>query len=187
MQTKDIFFLDWTPRLVHNGMALVRFVTACGDPDGGMGTTRMSPMESAASMAEWAGPDFAHNLDFIPEDKLNWKPTPTNKSAIEMAQEVVGILVGSAKSLTTGEMDFPQNLPTDRAALQDLIRTGTTDYAAALRTLTPERLGETVTTPFGSFPMAQFATFGLLDIVHHRGQVCYLQMMLGDTENHFLM
>src|SRR5262249_24941459 len=40
------------------------------------GVPAMHPMEGVARLAEWAGPDLAYNLDFIPEDRLNWKPAP---------------------------------------------------------------------------------------------------------------
>jgi hypothetical protein len=35
-------------------------------------------------------------------------------------------------------------------------------------------------------PLGQLAGFPVIDVIHHRGQVCYLQTMLGDKDNHFL-
>jgi hypothetical protein len=44
----------------------------------------MNPMEVLAYQAEWAAKDTAHNLEFIPPEKLAWKPAPTAKSVLEM-------------------------------------------------------------------------------------------------------
>jgi hypothetical protein len=147
----------------------------------------MHPMDGLAHVLEWAGPDLAYNLDFIPDDKLDWKPAPDSKSAMACAAEAAYFMRGMIGMLQTGEMkmETPENLT--RAMLQEELRKGSAEYAAALRTIPLEKLGDQVETPFGTFPLAQLAGFPVIDIIHHRGQVCYIQTMLGDTESHFLM
>ncbi len=42
-------------------------------------------MKDAADLARWAARDFVHNLEHLPADKLDWKPTPEAKSALQIA------------------------------------------------------------------------------------------------------
>ena len=52
----------------------------------------MNPMEGMARQMNWVGRNTAHNLGFIPADKLNWKPAPTANSALEIIGHVVGFI-----------------------------------------------------------------------------------------------
>src|SRR5207302_9664670 len=92
-----------------------------------------SPLEALASQAEWAAKDFAHNLDFIPADKLAWKPAPTAKSALDIANESVGFAKGMLPMLSGGSFTPPNFTPatTAPAAKELLISTGK-EYAQAL-------------------------------------------------------
>jgi hypothetical protein len=146
----------------------------------------MHPMEGVARLAEWAGPDLAHNLDFVPEDRLSWKPAPDSKSALECAAEAAIFMKSMIPVLAGAEWTPPDYAPPSRAEVQEMLRSGSKEYAAALRAIPPERLAEVVSTPFGDTPLGQLAGFPVVDVIHHRGQVCYLQTMLGDRENHFL-
>ena len=147
----------------------------------------MHPMQSLAHVLQWAGPDLAHNLDFIPDDKLDWKPAPDAKSALGCAAEaayfmraMIGVLAGQEM-----QMSIPENLT--RAMVQEELRSASKEYAEALCQIPPETLGNQMTMPFGTFPLAQIAGFPVIDVLHHRGQICYIQTLLGDTENHFLL
>jgi hypothetical protein len=146
----------------------------------------MHPMDGVARLAEWAGPDFAHNLDFIPEDRLNWKPAPGSKSALECAAEAAGFLKSMIPVLAGAAWTPSGGPPPSKAEIQELLRTTSKEYAEALRAIPPERLGQVVSMPFGDLPLGQLAGFAVVDVIHHRGQVCYIQTMLGDKENHFL-
>jgi len=147
----------------------------------------MHPMDGVAKLAEWAGPDLAHNLDFIPADRLDWKPAPESKSAMECAGEAALFMQSMIPVLAGAEWTRPDYSPPSKADLQGLLRSVSKEYANALRALPPERLGEVVSTPFGETPLGQLSAFPVVDMIHHRGQVCYLQTLLGDKENHFLM
>ena len=39
-----------------------------------------TPLELAAGQITWAHKNINNNLDFVPDDKLNWKPAPSSKS-----------------------------------------------------------------------------------------------------------
>jgi hypothetical protein len=147
----------------------------------------MHPLTGVAGLVEWAGPDLAHNLDFIPEDRLNWKPAPDTKSALECAAEAAIFMKSMIPVLAGAEWTQPDYSPPSKVEIQELLRTASKEYADALRALPPERLGEVISTPFGDTPLGRLASFPVVEVIHHRGQVCYLQTMLGDKENHFLM
>ena len=147
-----------------------------------------SPLESLAYQIEWAAKDMAHNLDFIPPDKLAWKPAPTAKSALDVTNESVGFAKGMLPILRGGSFERPNYPPatTAQAAKEMLIATGR-EYAQALRDLRPDDLERKVDLGFGSFSLAQAAGMPVIEMVHHRGQVVYIQTLLGDTEDHFDM
>ena len=78
-------------------------------------------------------------------------------------------------------------MPGDCRSAQELVRSATADYAAALRQVDPARLGDTIELPFGTFPLAQCCGFPPFDLMHHHGQIAYIQTLLGDQEDHFQM
>jgi uncharacterized damage-inducible protein DinB len=147
----------------------------------------MHPMEAVAGALEWVGPDLAYNLDFIPEDRLEWKPEPTAKSALACAAEVAHVIRNIVHVLKCGSWESLPPLPAmDKAQVQEALRHASKEFGAVVRELSPERLAESIETPWGTSPLAQFATYALVEASHHRGQVFYIQTLLGDTEQHML-
>ena len=146
------------------------------------------PLESLAQQITFFSRNLAHNLDFIPDDKLDWKPAPTANSALEvvhhvlMAQGRLGAILsgGSADDATIAE---PKTRDEAKAALAE----SADAYAAVLRAIDPSTLGETVQMAFGAMPKAFVAGMAPADTIHHHGQIAYIQTMLGDNENHFDM
>jgi uncharacterized damage-inducible protein DinB len=146
----------------------------------------MNPMEGLAQQAEWAAKNIAYNLEFIPADKLNWKPAPTASSALEILNHVVTAVRGTLPLLAGGEWTMPQFTPaTNLAEAQQLLTESAEEYAAALRRIGPADLGRTVKMRRGSFPLPQAAGMPVADLIHHHGQIAYIQTLLGDTESHF--
>jgi hypothetical protein len=146
----------------------------------------MHPLDGLARMTEFAGNNLAYNLEFIPADKLGWKPAPGAKSALEIIQHVTGALnfmrpVFAGGGYTRSEIP----LPADCRSAQEMFRSAVRDYAAAIRQVDPGRLGDTIELPFGRFPLAECASFPPFDVMHHHGQIAYIQTLLGDQEDHF--
>ena len=52
----------------------------------------MTPIELIAGQLGWANANICNNIDFIPDDKLNWKPAPTSKSPLEIVEHMTGTL-----------------------------------------------------------------------------------------------
>ena len=146
----------------------------------------MHPLDGLARMTEFAGNNLSYNLEFIPADKLGWKPAPGAKSALEIIQHVTGALTRMRPILTGGSWaatDIP--LPADCRQAQEMITGAAREYAAALRQVDPARLEEIVELPRGKFPLAQCSGFAPFDVMHHHGQIAYIQTLLGDQEDHF--
>lgn len=57
-------------------------------------------------------------------------------------------------------------------------------YRAMLLDLGVEQLQETLETRAGAMPRGAVAVMPVNDLVHHNGQIAYIQMLLGDTETH---
>jgi DinB superfamily len=148
----------------------------------------MNPLELLAYQAEWATKDAAHNLDFIPADKLTWKPAPTAKSVLDIVNEMGMFAKGMTPMLSGGCFTRPDHpaATTLEAAKELLLSTGR-DYAAALRAVKPEDLGRQVDLGFGTFTLAQAAGMPVIEMIHHRGQIIYIETLLGDTQDHFDM
>jgi len=142
-------------------------------------------MEGMAGLAEWCGKNTAYNLGFL-GDKVGWSPQEGAKSGLEIVNHVCGFVLGMEGVLRNGAWSAPEFQPaTTLEAAQDLVETSGRRYAAALRAMDPARLGTTVDLPFGSFPMARAASMPVVDLIHHHGQIAYLQTLLGDQEMHF--
>jgi hypothetical protein len=121
--------------------------------------------------------NIAFNLDFIPADKLFWKPAPDANSALEIVHHVLGA-VGSFTA--PGAAVAPVTELADAKAR--VVQAGQ-KFADALRAASPEELAE-VGPPMG-LARGHFAALLVVDTINHHGQITYIQTMLGDLESHF--
>jgi uncharacterized damage-inducible protein DinB len=146
-----------------------------------------APLEHLAQSAEWACKNTLHNLKYIPAEKQSWKPAPDANSALDIINHVAGALLGGTEALSGRPFKAPAfESATDFAGAEALLTRATQAYAAALRALPAEKLAEEVTMPWGgTMPMARVATMPATDLVHHHGQITYIQTLLGDREYHF--
>jgi hypothetical protein len=148
----------------------------------------VADLKNAAWMLRYAARSFVHNLGFIPEDRAGWRPEPGAHSPLEIAAEAVRVLHMYRPILEGPNYpDPPPPLP-QPATLREaggMISEGAERYAAGLEAAGPE-LDRPEEMPFGGVFLASRAVcFPVLDILHHHGQICYLQSLLGDTEMHW--
>jgi len=140
---------------------------------------------------------FLKTLSFVPDDKLTWTPSPTAKSALQIAAHI-GLSNSGMAGIVRGEkppvsdmrqlfeiMNQEEKKITSRDAAIQLIEQGTNTALAALDSLTPERLGGDAGLPGMSMPMAHFIMIIGMHMNNHASQVDYLQTAWGDLENHF--
>jgi len=148
-------------------------------------------MESLASQAEWAARNIAYNLDFFPADKLSYKPAPTANSAYEIIGHTVAALGFFRKTVKGEDPGTPGSLemtnPTTLEEAKEMLVSSADAYGAALRGMSPEDAGKIIEMQFAKLPLGFVASMAVTDLIHHHGQIAYIQTILGDTESHFDM
>jgi hypothetical protein len=158
------------------------------------GAVEMSELEPVARVVRWGVESMAFNLGQLPADKLDWKPNPACKSAMEVTGEVLGVMQMMVSVLEGGEPRPPADATPEEgriryatpATLEEaqrrLLEAGQS-FADALEKAGPE-LERAVPTPFGMLWGPRLVLWGMIDLVHHHGQIAYLQCLLGDGEMH---
>ena len=146
----------------------------------------MTPIDLIASYLDWANKNICHNLDFIPEDKMNWKPEPTAKSPLEIIEHMTGTL----NMMTSGVSGQPKKeLPdvTNRQQAKDLVNQMIQDHVTVIRGLSDAQMQETAHLAIGDFPMAVAVGMPVIETINHHGQLTYIETLLGDDESHLLL
>jgi hypothetical protein len=142
---------------------------------------------------------FLKDLSFVPDDKLNWTPTPTAKSALRIAAHTALYAGRFARMIKNGKLPGSDNLAermtqrnaeeaaiTSRTEVESIFRKGTDEVIAALDSLTPEAIGATLESGFGwSMPLTLLMNMPGLHAWSHAAQIDYLQTCWGDQEVHF--
>ena len=153
----------------------------------------MNALQAWAEQAEWGTKNLVHNLDFIPDNKLDWKPTPEATSALEVVQHLVGAFahITSGMRKSYGEENVPEpaamEKPANREEAKQQLETVLQDYLSLLQRVKLEDLGNIVPSPMGAMPFWFLLQMPPIDAIHHHGQISYIQMLLGDAESHFDM
>ncbi len=136
-------------------------------------------------------------LSFVPEDKLNWKPTPTGRSALQIAAHI-GVAMGGLASLLNNRGAKPITLEelfsgmnTEEAKYQNLdsvislLQSGTARVIKALESVSAQEIETgSIDTPFGTLPLRRYIFIPESHTHGHAAQIDYLQTLWGDTEIH---
>ena len=142
---------------------------------------------------------FLKTLSFVPDDKLDWTPSPTAKSAIRIAAHTAIYAGVFAKMIRDRKLPFGNEIPefvarinaaaealTSRTEIENLFRKNTDEVIAALDTLTPEAIGLTLDTGLGwTVPMTRLMMLPGVHAFSHAAQIDYLQTCWGDQDVHF--
>lgn len=122
------------------------------------------------------------NLDFIPEDKLSWKPTPHAKSALEIVNHLAEYLSRISRRLGSPTPEFVP--ATDRESAKQVLAASAERYLKAVRGASSEALSAKF-RPDMPLTLGWMITASTIDTIHHAGQIAYIQTLLGDNEIHF--
>lgn len=136
-------------------------------------------------------------LSFVPDDKLNWAPTPSSKSALQIAAHTA-VTAGNFAAMIR-ERQLPQDVAdhlarTTRAeaelttleAIETAFRRNTAAIVEALATLSDEEVDMRLDSGQGwSVPMTWLMNLPTLHATGHTYQLDYLQTCWGDLEVHF--
>lgn len=139
---------------------------------------------------------FLRNFSHVPDDKLEWTPTPTSKSAIRIAAHTALYAGRFAQMIRDRRLPAPDNLSewlaerdaeevaiTSREEMEKVFREGTAEVLAALDTLMPEELEMSLESGQGwSMPMKQLMGLPGWHATLHAGQIDYLQTCWDDQQ-----
>src|SRR4051812_6070286 len=146
----------------------------------------MEDLKAVARVVRLMTPSMIVNLSHVPADKLDWKPNPASKSALEVVGEVIGVMRMMQPVLRgEGFQQAPHPKPADLEDARRMLTEAAEEYAAGLEAAGAAELDRPLESPFGTMWAGYAVTFGMIDLVHHHGQITYLQSLLGDAENHF--
>lgn len=136
-------------------------------------------------------------LSFVPADKLTWKPSPTAKSALEIAAHIGVTLMSlsalfekrGAKPITVQEL--LDQLKSEEAkyttldSVQALIQRGAERMTKALEAIPASAIeNESIDTPFGTRPLKRFIFVPESHTHEHAAQIDFLQTVWGDVTPH---
>lgn len=141
----------------------------------------MADKETLITLMIFAGRNMVENLNHIPDDKWDWKPGPDARSAREIINHMLGnyaVFNGAFGGKAFEPIEDP-------VAAKAAVRQATEAYAANVRSMTPEKLDETVQMGEMPVPLRTLLWIAVVEICHHHGQISYIQTLLGDTESHF--
>jgi uncharacterized damage-inducible protein DinB len=145
----------------------------------------MIDTETLAEFSLFVAKNIACNLDFIPSDKLTWKPAPEAKSVLEILNHVLQNYT-RFKSHFDGSNRSAFTPATTADEAKKMLIEAAEGYAQIMRTATLEQWDRQIhVTGRSHLPLKQAATMLVLDTVNHHGQVTYIQTLLGDVESHF--
>lgn len=145
-----------------------------------------TPLELIVGQIDWAHRNINHNLDFIPDDKLNWKPATETKSVLEIINHAANT-VHTFTHLITGSRQHDLPPAANRDEAKALITRVVEAHQKVVDALTPPELEQIVPTPVGDLPKGFVAGLPVVELINHHGQITYIQSLLGDTESHLLV
>lgn len=137
---------------------------------------------------------FLRNFAYVPDDKLNWSPMPTSKSALRIAAHTALYAGRFATMIRNRKLFMPEDLNAwlaereaeeiaikTREEVERAFREGTAELLEALDSLTPEETEMTLDSGQGwSFPMTQLMGLPGFHNTLHAGQIDYLQTCWDD-------
>ena len=132
-----------------------------------------------------------------PDDKINFAPSATSRSAHDivvhiaqsnkfMSKSICGESLPAAGSLE----DFDKFMKeasagiTTRAQALAILDESMSELMSALECLTPADLGKEVVLPFATLPLAFFIFVPGMHMGNHASQIDYIQTIYGDMANH---
>jgi hypothetical protein len=142
----------------------------------------MLDKETALTLFQDTAQVFVYNLDFIPEDKLQWKPAPEAKSALEIVNHLAEFLDSVNHQLDSQDSSFVA--ATNREEAKQVLSQACQRYVTAVRGASPDLSSKKFHDDMPLTP-GWMVTALTLDTIHHAGQIAYIQTLLGDNEIHF--
>ncbi|MCA0362147.1 MAG: DinB family protein [Armatimonadetes bacterium] len=137
---------------------------------------------------------FLRNFSKVPDDRLNWSPTPTSKSALRIAAHTALYAGRFAKMIREKQLPQPSDLDqwlaenteeeraiTTREEVEAIFRSGTLEVIEAIDGLSQEDLDSTLEAGHGgAFTMDHLIHLPGWHATVHLGQIDFLQTCWDD-------
>ena len=124
----------------------------------------------------------------MPEDKLDWQPSPEARTVRQLLEEVVMTTAYSAKLVLQqkdpGMSEEGGEDPKSLADMENAHRANVKEFMAAVREFPEAKLQDSIELPWGTMTFLQVITYPYWNLMYHWGQISYLQTMYGDKEMH---
>ena len=160
-------------------------------------TQAVESIERAKGAVQTSRDLLLKTFAFVPDEKLNWSPSTTARTPLQIAAHCGGANATFA-TLLRGE---PWPLAKTAAEANEQIRNGPTEIhtreaavqkiedsaaalVAALEKATPATLETMLWTAFGEFPYGFAMTFPAEHMAGHARQIDYLETIWGDQVDH---
>jgi hypothetical protein len=155
-----------------------------------------SMIESSKKSAVDGMEMFLRNFSFVPDERLDWRPTFTAKSALQVAAHAAlyagrfARMIGDRslpiiedESVWLAQVEKEEAAVTSRTQMEAIFRSGTHEVLAALDGLTAEDVALTLDSGQGwSMPMTFLMGLPGWHATLHTGQIDYLQTCWGDQK-----
>jgi len=126
----------------------------------------------------------------LPADKLDWKPAPGARSALDQLQEIATSYDQFKSAHLERKVEWSQEMfgqwmadrsqYTDLDVLEKMTREGYGKMIADLQAIDPENLTLSVSMPFpGDYTLADIYTYYYWNATYHEGQINYIASLLG--------
>ena len=127
-----------------------------------------------------------------PAERLAWKPLDSGRSILEQLAECsvanrkwAAILrTGVYANLPEGTYARAVHEATDLTSAVHMLRKATSELTAAIGSISPDRLGDTIETEWHPYSIARCCLHAYWNMTYHEGQINYIQTLYGDYEEH---
>jgi hypothetical protein len=144
-----------------------------------------------------AAAEFFRNAHAVPAEKIDWSPLDAGRSVLDLCREIGMTPVWALSILGTEAMEWNEETAAKTKAAQDAWLTVADCEAiwnerfvaleAAYLNVPDERLSETKWLPYDGgrdFSFIEMMDYPRWNLNYHAGQICYIQILLGDKEMH---
>lgn len=155
-------------------------------------------VETAKGQMQFAKQRLEKALSNVPDDRLNWSPSPTARSPLQVAAHAAYAVTNIQSQMSgtpyhypkTGEADdhfreMEQGF-TSREQVTEYLNECCDGYVAWLDALTPDRWAGEWQLPFGlgTMPVSMALDIPAMHMEGHTAQIEYIQTIYGDRDWH---
>jgi hypothetical protein len=150
----------------------------------------MNTQETIVKILEAHLPMLTNAAKSTPDDKLDWKPESTARSAREVFTEAVIMLTNTAGMLNERKMPDTYEATVSAYAamsINELITQAHTDLevlSKAILAFPDSDFEQTLELPWGTMSFFDIMTYPYWNMMWHAGQINYIQTLYGDQQMH---